>query len=57
MMALDHFCRLSAAFHYIRVNGALSQEVDPAKLSCFLFKHPDKLRADDFSFFLGIGDT
>ncbi len=53
MMGLDHR-RLAAdsAFHYVRINRPLNQEVHGSDFLRFLFENPDKLFTDNLAFFL-----
>ena len=55
VVGLDHFSRLGAALHDIRIDGTLGQELDAVQLAGLLFKHADKFGADDFALLLGVG--
>ena len=51
MVALDdRGFTAQAAFHHIRVNGSLYQEVHRSDFLCFFFKYTDEFFPDDLTF-------
>ena len=53
VVGLDHSgFTAQAAFHHVRINGSLHQEIHSSDLLCLFLKHADKLLADDLSLFL-----
>lgn len=57
VMALDGGCRCGAAFHHVRIEGALNEEFHVVQLVCFFLEGVDEFRADDLAFLFRFGDA
>ena len=56
-MRLDNGALAEAGFDYVRIDGALYEEVDSADLLCFLFEYSDEFLTDDLTLCLRIGNA
>ena len=54
-MRLHHLGSLGTALYNIRINSALSQEVDAVQLTGLFLKDTDKLATDNLTLLLGVG--
>ena len=57
MVGFYHLRGLGPAFDDVRVNGPLSQEINPLQLSGFFLEYADELAADDLALLFRVGNA